>query len=165
MDAVTIDMSELTVCDEDGLFKVISVRFRVAGEGRWEPAPQGSKKNVGKKGKKAVMVESSKYLKPWREKVIEASARVLAEQCDGVAFDGSLHVDLTFRMHRGKSVSRPLPCVAPDLDKLVRGVMDGLTQGGLIADDSRVTSHTAEKLYATSESGQGVLITVHKVIP
>jgi crossover junction endodeoxyribonuclease RusA len=146
---------------EEGYEPTATVRFRVAAEGRWEPAPQGSKKSVGR----GRMIESSKYLKPWREKVIEASAKVLADQCDGVTFDGSLSVDLVFHMHRGKSVRRPWPCVAPDLDKLVRGVLDGLTQGGLIADDSRVTVLSAGKLYANAESGQGVLITIRKVIP
>ncbi len=157
---MTIDMGEHEVCDEDGGYSISAVRFRVPAEGPWEPAPQGSKKSVGR----GRMIESSKYLKPWREKVIEAAERVLAEQCEGIVFDGSLSVNLRFRMHRGKSVRRPLPCVAPDLDKLVRGVLDGLTQGGLIADDARVTSLTADKSYATPESGQGVSVTVYKVI-
>ncbi len=158
---MTIDMSEHEVCGENGDYSISAVRFRVPADGPWEPAPQGSKKSVGK----GRMIESSKYLKPWRKKVIKAAAEVLAEQCEGVPFDGSLSVKLFFRMHRGKSVRRPLPCVAPDLDKLVRGVLDGLTQGGLIADDSRVVSLTAVKHYATPESGQGVSITITKVIP
>jgi crossover junction endodeoxyribonuclease RusA len=157
---VTIDMDEHEVPDEDGAYSISGVRFRVAATGPWEPAPQGSKRSVGK----GRMVESSKYLKPWRKKVIEASAEMLREQCGGVAFDGPLAVRLSFRMHRGKSVRRPLPCVAPDLDKLERGVLDGMTQGGLIADDARVVSLTSDKLYATSDSGQGVSITVHRVI-
>ena len=150
-------------CDECEGERVETVRFRVAAEGPHEPAPQGSKKNVGRRGRKVVMVESSDYLKPWRNKVIEASARVLGEQCDGVAFDGPLHIDLTFRMHRGKTVTRVHHTTSPDGDKIMRGVLDGLVLGGLLVDDSNVVSGTFEKLYATAESGQGVTITITRV--
>jgi Holliday junction resolvase RusA-like endonuclease len=142
-------------------YEVSGVRFRVAAEGPWEPAPQGSKRSLGK----GRMVESSKYLKPWRQKVIDASAKVLTEQCDGVPFGGPLHVDLTFRMHRGKTVTREHHTTTPDGDKLKRGVLDGLVQGGLIKDDSLMVSWCGEKLYATADSGQGVVITITRVTP
>jgi Holliday junction resolvase RusA-like endonuclease len=141
-------------------YSISAVRFAVYGEGRWEPAPQGSKTPNRNGGVR----ESSKYLKPWRKKVIEASAKVLAEQCEGIPFDGPLAVDLVFRMHRGKTVRRTHHTTTPDGDKLMRAVFDGLTQGGLITDDSIVVKGTYEKGYATPKSGQGVLITIHKVI-
>lgn len=158
---MTIDMSDQPYnVDDDGERIVHSVRFRVPAEGPWEPAPQGSKTSLGK----GRMKESSKYLKPWRQKVIDASARVLKEHCDGVPFTGPLHVDLTFRMHRGKTVKRTYHTTTPDKNKLKRNVMDGLTQGGLIADDSLMVSWTGEKLYATPVSGQGVTITITRVV-
>lgn len=160
MDAMTIDTSDQPYnIDDEGRGVVHSVRFRVPADGPWEPAPQGSKTATRNGGVR----ESSKYLKPWRDKVIKEAARVLAEHCDGVPFTGPLHVDLTFRMHRGKSVRRAYHTTTPDGDKLKRGVLDGLTQGGLIEDDKFMVSWTGEKLYATPESGQGVTITITRV--
>lgn len=55
-------------------------------------------------------------------------------------------------MERPKSVKvsdRPLPIVAPDLDKLVRGVGDGIGQSGRIwGDDSQIVEIQARKFYA-----------------
>lgn len=145
-------------------YGVNGVRFAVHGEGPYEPAPQGSKKIVGKKGQKGRLKESSPYHGPWRDKVIDASAKVLTEQCEGVVFEGPLHVDLTFHMPRGKTVKRVHHTTYPDADKLTRCVFDGLTQGGLIKDDAIIVSGSFEKRYATPESGQGVLITIHRVL-
>lgn len=138
---------------------VHSVRFRVAAEGPHEPAPQGSK-DVNRNGG---VRESSKYSRPWRKKVIKEAARVLREQCEGVMFDGPVHIDLTFRMYRGKTVKRVHHTTRPDGDKLKRCALDGLVLGGLLADDSIMVSWTGEKLYATPESGQGVTITITRV--
>lgn len=55
-------------------------------------------------------------------------------------------------MERPKSVrqkDRALPIVAPDLDKLVRAVGDGVGQSGYIwGDDSQIVEIVARKFYA-----------------
>lgn len=44
---------------------------------------------------------------------------------------------------------RPLPIVPPDLDKLARGLLDGIGQSEVIwGDDSQVINLIARKFYA-----------------
>jgi Holliday junction resolvase RusA-like endonuclease len=56
-------------------------------------------------------------------------------------------ITMRFRVKRPKSVKRDYPTVAPDLDKYIRGVNDGLT-GVAFADDSQVVQIIASKEYA-----------------
>ena len=58
-------------------------------------------------------------------------------------------ITMRFRVKRPKSVKREYPTVAPDLDKYVRSVNDGLT-GVAFADDSQVIQIIASKEYADS---------------
>ena len=55
-------------------------------------------------------------------------------------------MEIIFTMLRPKTVTRPEPSVAPDLDKLIRGVLDALT-AVVYRDDSQVTRITAQKVY------------------
>jgi Holliday junction resolvase RusA-like endonuclease len=56
---------------------------------------------------------------------------------------------------------RPLPIVPPDLDKLARGLLDGIGQSEVIwGDDSQVINLIARKFYADDrEPGAKVKIT------
>ena len=58
----------------------------------------------------------------------------------------AVHIEMIFTMPRPKTVTRPEPSVAPDLDKLVRAVLDGLTAVAY-RDDGQVTSLMATKEY------------------
>ena len=122
------------------------------------PAPQGSKRHVGG----GRMVESSRAVGPWREAVRAETQRALA----GVMvpeFDifGPILVDVCFWLPRPKTLPKKveLPTKRPDLDKLVRAVLDGLVEGGAFADDSQVVSLIATKDFATSRP-PGCLIIV-----
>ena len=55
---------------------------------------------------------------------------------------------MIFTMARPRTVSRPEPSVAPDLDKLVRAVLDGLTAIAY-RDDGQVVRITATKQYGS----------------
>lgn len=116
-----------------------TIAFTVEGH----PAPQGSKRHVGN----GRMVEASKRLKPWRDAVIKASAQMAATV---EPLDGPLYVRLEFRIPRPKTVTRRYPITrsAGDVDKLIRGVLDGIDQGGLIGDDSQVIDVRASKRYS-----------------
>jgi crossover junction endodeoxyribonuclease RusA len=103
------------------------------------PAPQGSKKHVGN----GRMVEASKYLPAWR-KAIKTECQSLFEE----PMDGALEVELWFYLPRPSSISRDYPTVMPDVDKLVRGCLDGMVKGGAIVDDSRVVDLHAYKRYS-----------------
>jgi Holliday junction resolvase RusA-like endonuclease len=50
----------------------------------------------------------------------------------------------------------------PDVDKLVRAVGDGLTQGGAIADDARIVDLHAYKRYSV-DGWTGVHVTISHV--
>jgi crossover junction endodeoxyribonuclease RusA len=56
---------------------------------------------------------------------------------------------MIFTMMRPKTVNRPEPSVAPDLDKLVRAVLDGLTAIAY-RDDGQVVRLTAAKVYGVN---------------
>ena len=66
--------------------------------------------------------------------------------------DGAIQAELEFVLPRGKTVTRDRPSVVPDLDKLVRAVLDALQTTkklpGVITDDSRITELTARKRYS-----------------
>jgi crossover junction endodeoxyribonuclease RusA len=117
------------------------------------PAPQGSKRHVGN----GRMIEASKYLPAWR-KAIETECRSLFDE----PMDGALEVELWFYLPRPSSVSREYPSVMPDVDKLVRAVGDGLTQGGAIADDARIVDLHAYKRYSV-DGWTGVHVTISHV--
>jgi crossover junction endodeoxyribonuclease RusA len=113
------------------------------------PAPQGSKSFKGFRGGKPILAESSAKVKPWRTAVsFLAHAEVEAR---GEAWNEPLFVTLAFWLPRPASVTerrRPYPAVKPDLDKLIRSTLDGLTDSGLIGDDAQVVTLLAGKKYA-----------------
>lgn len=111
------------------------------------PAPQGSKRHVGK----GVMVESSKHVKPWREAVKHAALEVVGD--DFTPLDGPLLVSMVFSFARPKGhfgtgrnagvlrAGVPMwPYGKPDLSKLARATEDALT-GIVWSDDSRVVEY------------------------
>jgi len=115
------------------------MRIEVAGI----PAPQGSKRHVGG----GRMVESSRAVGPWREAVRAETQRAR----DGETFgsDEPVVVDILFHLPRPKSAPKRVtwPVKRPDLDKLVRAVLDGLVAGGALADDSQVVCLTVSKQF------------------
>lgn len=127
------------------------VQFWAAGI----PQPQGSK-SVHMLGGKPVMRDANSHrLHAWRREVAGAA---------GVAWLGEplrepVRVSLRFVFPRpaGAPRSRRWPSVRPDLDKLVRAVLDALT-GVVLADDALVVSLQAHKVYLGT--GPGVAIAV-----
>ena len=99
------------------------------------PAPQGSKKHVGR----GRLVEVSKKIKPWRADVERAVKQ--AKPAEMLPLDGPLLRSVEFWLPRPKTHPKTkvsLPVGPPDVDKLARGALDPLTQNGVIHDDSRI---------------------------
>lgn len=125
------------------------------------PAPQGSKRHVGR----GILVESSTKVGPWREAVVAAATN---QGAANTRLDGPVTLDVSFYLPRPKShfkangaLKDTAPFVqstTPDLDKLLRSTLDALVQAAVIADDARVQHIEARKLYATSERAPGALI-------
>lgn len=126
------------------------------------PAPQGSKRLLGR----GVMVESSKAVAPWRADVRDA---VHGHE----RFDGPVFVHLEFVLPRPKSHYRtgrnahllretapPCPAGKPDLDKLVRAVLDAVGSAGAWRDDSQVVRLQTTKRYTTGDEDSGVRILI-----
>jgi Holliday junction resolvase RusA-like endonuclease len=115
-----------------------------------QPIPQGSK-TAAVIGGRAVMFDSNKKLKEWRATVTAATRTELIKQrFNGFESDQPLVVFVEFHLERPKTVKRLFPAVKPDLDKLVRAVFDGVTDGHAWHDDSQVISVYASKAYGTT---------------
>ena len=113
------------------------IKFSVEGT----PIQQGSMRHIGH----GRMIHSKAVeLAAWRADI--ASAAKLAG-CKPIL--DPIAITMKFRVKRPKSVKREYPTVAPDLDKYVRSVNDGLT-GVAFADDSQVIQIIASKEYADS---------------
>jgi len=121
-----------------------SFQFAVGGK----PAPQGSK-NAYNRGGRIVLVESSKDLPEYRS-WLTACASDAASRQEWVkpGRDTAMEVVIKFVLRKPKSVKREDATAPPDLDKLVRAVLDGITQAGNVwHDDSQVTRLIAFKTY------------------
>ena len=127
------------------------------------PAPQGSKRHVGG----GRMVESSAKVKPWREAVRQEAL------VTGLAIsEEPIYLHLLFRFHRPKghydakgqikASARIEHITRPDLDKLCRSTLDGLT-GVLFRDDSQVAFLVASKEYAIPGELEGCQIEIRKI--
>jgi Holliday junction resolvase RusA-like endonuclease len=138
------------------------------------PASQGSKRAFVQGGR-AVMLNTDKKLRPWRNSIIEAarSARVTGER-----LNGPLELTATFVFNRPRShyrtgknahllrddapeyVSR-----TPDIDKTLRSTLDGITDAGIWKDDAQVVKVTAAKRYASEGEAPGAHITIGPIEP
>src|SRR5437867_2944436 len=108
------------------------VSFHVRGL----PIAQGSMRAFLIKGK-PVVTANSKGLPAWRQAVNHEAQRVAAG-----LMTGPIAVELTFLMPKPKSAPKKKRIFAtkrPDLDKLVRSVLDAITPGRSIRSTSRVS--------------------------
>ena len=60
----------------------------------------------------------------------------------------SVRVD--FYLPRPKTVKRQYPTVPPDVDKLLRSTLDGITESGIIEDDAQIIEAYTRKMYAAN---------------
>lgn len=134
------------------------VTFEILGV----PSPQGSKTRMPN----GAVIEGSSTSgrakqKSWRAAVVEA-----ARDCaDTTPHDGPLQLTVEFRMPMPASRSKTIrtagiwPCsVKPDIDKVIRGLLDGLTAGGLIRDDARIFAIEATKFEVIGWTGATVTL-------
>lgn len=120
------------------------IQFEVLGV----PAPKGSAKAFWRPGwKHAVVTHDSAKTKPWERAVVDGAHGAMAGKAP---FADAVSVSLHFYLPRPASASKRVVLQAkkPDLDKLVRCVLDGLTVGGVVLDDAQVVEVRAEKQFA-----------------
>ncbi len=117
-----------------------TLRVEVFGD----PVAQGSKRAFVV-GQRAVVVDTNKAsLRTWRSDIVAAARAEL--DGDG-PFTGPVNVVAFFWLRQPKKPKWRLPGVRPDVDKLLRALLDALTAAGVFHDDAQVTSISARKRY------------------
>ena len=111
------------------------ISFRVGGL----PVPQGSMKVINGH----IIHSQGSALAAWRSAIALEAKRAGARPVEGAVL-----VYCVFTMPKPKTVKRDLPHVAPDLDKLIRAVLDALTAIAYLDDGQVVEIHSA-KIYGT----------------
>ena len=122
------------------------------------PAPQGSKKAYVRGGR-AILVESSAKVEPWRS-AVAWTARHSSVRQDWSHTTDAVAIHIAFTLPRPKSLAKKIQAHTkkPDLDKLIRSTLDGITDAGTIwGDDSQVVKLVAKKEYGEKT---GALITI-----
>jgi crossover junction endodeoxyribonuclease RusA len=127
------------------------------------PAPQGSKRYLGQHGGKGITVEMSKKVAPWRTDIRDA----LCARGTWCRIDAArpVAVQLQFVMPRPASAPKrrtPPAVKRPDLDKLVRAVLDAIGSAGIWHDDSQVVDLRATKRLAELAEPAGCHITIQE---
>jgi Holliday junction resolvase RusA-like endonuclease len=129
------------------------IRFKALGT----PVPQGSKNSYNGR---VVDVNATK-LRAWR-KIVSDSARLMLTTERPYGFHEPVIARLVFAlvkpMSYGKSVTQHVR--KPDLDKLVRAVLDGLTDSGIIYDDAQIVGILAAKAYCETGEYPGVTVSL-----
>lgn len=159
----------LPLADLDGTPSAYRPLLDVFVPGR--PAPQGSKnarpiyKGRGKDRQftgRVAQVESSAAVAPWRTDIRAAAAKARSDQ---LAETGPMLVTLMFVMPRPTSTPKrrtPAAVKRPDLDKLIRAVLDAVGSAGCVwTDDSQVVDLHATKRIAELGETPGCRITIH----
>lgn len=124
------------------------INFFVDGQ----PIPQGSMKVING----YVIHSQGSALASWRSAIA-----LSAKSAGAKPHLEPVEINLEFTMLRPRTVTRLEPSVAPDLDKLIRAVLDGLTAIAY-RDDGQVTSITASKSYGERP---GVSVSVGAKLP
>jgi Holliday junction resolvase RusA-like endonuclease len=135
--------------------KTMTIAFVVMGE----PVPQGSLKSFRLKTGQIVTTHSNRNLMGWRQRIATE-----AQKLDAPMTSKATLIRMRFVMPRPKSLkkSEVHHTKRPDLDKLIRAVLDGIT-GILVRDDSQLVDIRATKEYAQPNEQHGVLIELEEL--
>lgn len=118
------------------------VRFEVLGIAK----PKGSLSAFTLPNGHAILTEP-KHHKAWQREVRDGAVATVGE--DG-PLEGALWVRMVFYLPRPKSAPktvRTVPTTKPDIDKLCRSALDGMT-GVVFHDDSQVAMCVHAKVYS-----------------
>lgn len=121
------------------------------------PRPKGSKDYKGKRRNGSAILTESADVRPWQAAVAAAAHQT------GMTFAGPVEVLTEFRLPRPAKVRDAMTGLgqnAGDGDKLTRAVWDGLKEGGMIEDDSKVLRWSGSKRLAEPGEPTGAYVTV-----
>lgn len=146
-----------------------SIAFEAIGR----PAPQGSKRHVGR----GILIESSKRLAPWRNTVV-ASALAARRPADAWPLVGPVEVTIGIYLHRPASHYRtgrhadqlrddaplcPATRSSGDVDKLARAILDALTDAAVIRDDAQVAELFVGKFWIKDSEPEKATVYVREI--
>jgi len=127
---------------------ITSLAFRVDGV----PCPQGSLRAFAYQRTTGTLatrvVSDNPDLAAWRQAV--AWSALAALPAGRTTFGGPVDVVASFVLARPRRRARPWPTSRPDVDKLLRAVLDALT-GIVWRDDAQVVRTSASKHYAAAD--------------
>lgn len=141
-----------------------TIEFFVAGD----PVPQGSTRAFYiKKQERVVTTHTNANTDAWRNRIATEAQRANEMRSTPFYSDDrhlGYEVTLDFVFNRPKSVPKKwrMNTKRPDLDKLVRAALDGITSV-LIPDDAQVVRISAGKCYGGSDRLPGLHISVKKM--
>ena len=136
------------------------ISFFVAGE----PAPKGSTKSFYTGGK-VITTNANRRTKDWEMRIAtEAQREGWGSTIQHIPTGKAVRIVARFLLQRPKSLPKKVvhDVKKPDLDKLIRAVLDGIA-GILIEDDSQVVDIRATKQYAQLNEPHGVLIELEEM--
>lgn len=126
------------------------------------PAPKGSLKCVGARGKvRHQLIEDNTKTAPWRAKIVKACEQVTQHADARQPVD----IELTFTLERppshygtgrnanvlkDRAPAYPSTHGTGDIDKLARLAIDALQDAGVLPDDAQVTDLLVRKRYCLS---------------
>ena len=140
------------------------IRFDIIGK----PSPQSGMRAVNTARGARLITAGGTNLRTWRTQVADTAHTIAQEHGCQTA---PLAVTVTFRFPMPKNAPKHdrvaghrYRVTVPDIDKLLRGLFDGLTSGGLIADDSIIVQLTANKIDVHND-WTGATVTITEAIP
>ena len=135
------------------------------------PQQQGSTKSMPyrkKDGRLGVSTYSANdKLQPWRDRVEYRIREVMTDQCVQFNDTDPLYVNCTFTFlvpasrHRKRKGYPLWHTTVPDVDKLIRAILDAVTVATGI-DDSRVARIETEKRYTDDNSEVGAYLRIRQ---
>lgn len=128
----------------------MNLSFTVYGS----PQPQGSARAVPVKGyAKPFITSANKQLKPWRQQVALCALDAISGT-EGIT-DGPVGVHIDFFFAKPKSTAKRVihKITKPDVDKLLRGILDALA-GVLFRHDAQVVSARVTKQFGIPERAE-----------
>ena len=128
----------------------VAFRFTVPGQpvSKGRPHVFTQKLKSGKTFTKAVTPERTVVYENW---VRECARKAMSESQFTFPLDCPLALRATFHLERPGKPRWLAPASRPDLDNLLKDILDGAQLAGVYVDDARIVRFEVEKLWTTDE--------------
>jgi Holliday junction resolvase RusA-like endonuclease len=133
------------------------------------PAPAGSKRGFVVNGRAVLVNDNKPTQKAWRQ-AVSSSAYEARTTAGFETLTGPVSLQVEFFLPRPKSAKKTAKWKAtkPDIDKLLRSTLDGLTDAGIFRDDALVVELSTTKVMVGGDDefdGPGAYIIVSDAKP